>query len=153
MTIQAIEAGQASIDDENHATAHAADRGDLAGVQLGHVGNGEPMPTSLQVSETGIGGSARPYINRRKVAIALAPPESPPCFRTRQSWIEYVGDAATAQHMRRNDGPLRWSDAGPVEWNPMFRFCDDCPAVHQGRMLLAGKCDPQHLVKVAEVKA
>ncbi|HET6789009.1 MAG TPA: hypothetical protein VFH49_13675 [Aquabacterium sp.] len=75
--------------------------------------------------------------------VAAAPP-APPCFESRDSWLEYLR-AAEAAHKER-ERPLQ----GPFiqdQFNLAFNFCEDCNsgyAATKGRLNL---CHPDWLIK------
>lgn len=85
-------------------------------------------------------------MNREKLARQLAP-LSPPCFSSRQSFLEYVSAAAVSQAADHAPGPLRFEAGQPVTFDHRFSFCCDCSLAFRSAMLKADRCDPSYLRK------
>lgn len=87
---------------------------------------------------------------QKVIRMVAAAPTAPPCFESRDSWLEYLS-AAEAAH-KEKERPLQ----GPLilgQFNPAFNFCEDC---HSGYAATKGRlnlCHPdwfsKHLTKVA----
>lgn len=78
----------------------------------------------------------------------LAPP-APPCFASRDIWVEFLVSAAAVQVTPGGtEDPLLIHADGRVEFNHRLNFCADCPAVFARQMDRQGRCRPQHLLQV-----
>jgi len=84
-------------------------------------------------------------MSRADQARALAP-ASPPCFASRDQWVEYVVSCAVDQRIGHAPGPLLFVPGEPVRFNPKFSLCTDCDDRHAGAMGRTGKCKPRFLV-------
>lgn len=91
---------------------------------------------------------ARSLLNRTREVIELAP-VSPPCFGARAQWVEWLVAGAAEQRPRHVAGPLLIRPGHPVAFDYRLDFCADCTASHQHAMKRAGRCDPEHLKKLA----
>ena len=89
--------------------------------------------------------------DRANIAAALAP-TAPPCFSSRDQWVEYVVAAAVDQREEHLPQPLRMVAGKPVDFNPRFGFCIDCDDSHAARMARVGKCNPRHLIELHEAQ-
>ena len=86
------------------------------------------------------------------LAVSLAP-VAPPCFSSRDQWLEYVASSAVAHRKDHLPGPLLLVAGLPAAFNPEFAFCADCNAQHSDAMWRAGKCKPRHLHEVLSAPA
>lgn len=100
----------------------------------------EPPP-DRRASPPPIRREALDPLGRRQAVIALLPVGSPPCFPSRQSWEDYMQEAAATM---RTDNPLRWV-AGSPAMNRQFSYCEDCTAERKARMVAADRCVPGFL--------
>ncbi len=87
-------------------------------------------------------------MNRTKEVTRLAP-VAPPCFASRDQWVEYVVVAAADQRPGRAPGPLLIVAGEPVRFNPKFSFCEECDDRHEGAMKAQGRCKPKYLLDLA----
>lgn len=86
-------------------------------------------------------------MKRVQIARDLAPP-APPCFSSRDSWLEFVMSAAEAQHSRGGVvDPLLFHRGGRVEFNRHMDFCADCLPSFALRMQSEDRCQPDHLLQ------
>jgi hypothetical protein len=86
-------------------------------------------------------------MKRIQIARDLAPP-APPCFASRDSWLEFVMSAAEAQRSRGGVvDPLLFHPGGRVEFNRRMDFCADCMPSFALRMQCQGRCQPDHLLQ------
>ena len=81
-------------------------------------------------------------MSRRTLVLHLAPP-APPCFETRQAWVEFVCAAAEETKGGRL-GPID-ARTSPAKFNTAFDFCRGCLAKHALAMLDEGRCQPHYL--------
>lgn len=78
----------------------------------------------------------------------LAPP-APPCFASRDTWVEFIVAAAAVQVTPGGSrDPLLIHADGRVEFNHRLDFCADCLPVFAYRMDRQGRCRPQHLLQI-----
>ena len=89
---------------------------------------------------------------RAKAAAALAP-VAPPCFSSRDQWVEYVSSCAVEQRVGHAPGPLLFERGEPVSFNPRFSLCMDCDKRHAKDMKRTGKCQPRYLIELFAAKA
>lgn len=76
-------------------------------------------------------------------------PHAPPCFASRDIWVEFLASAAAVQVTPGGtEDPLLIHADGRVEFNHRLNFCADCPAVFALRMDRLGRCRPQHLLQI-----
>lgn len=85
----------------------------------------------------------------RVVFIALAP-TAPPCFSTREQWLSYLEGAHAEHRMGHGSAPLIASE--PPRFNYAMSYCADCTQQHSLKMDRAGKCDPEHLQRLANTE-
>jgi hypothetical protein len=90
-------------------------------------------------------------MNKGNKAIELAP-VAPPCFSSRDQWLEYVSSAATAGRDGHLPGPLLIEAGQPVRFNPNFSFCADCDDRHAAQMGRKGQCQPKYLIQLYAAK-
>lgn len=81
-------------------------------------------------------------MSRQATVIRLAP-APPPCFATRDIWLEFLGSAAE-ETQRGRLGPVDMRQS-PAKFNRNFDFCDSCPAKHALAMNAQGRCQPDYL--------
>lgn len=88
-------------------------------------------------------------MKRTLALMAQIAPPAPPCFGTRDIWVEYLASAAASQKQTKvfEMEPVLLLD--PPRVNPHYRFCSDCNAQHSLRMEFAGRCKPDHLKEMA----
>jgi formate-dependent nitrite reductase cytochrome c552 subunit len=84
---------------------------------------------------------------RAALAAAVAP-IAPPCFSSRDQWVEYVIACAIDQREGHLPGPLLIDGDKPVTFNPRFSFCADCHDRHAAQMAHKGRCQPQYLIRL-----
>jgi hypothetical protein len=80
----------------------------------------------------------------RAKTVTLLAPLSPPCFSSRDQWLEYLSHAAEYQR-DGHAGPLM-TRGEHTAFNFTFNFCRDCTALHRRDMVAADKCRPSHLI-------
>lgn len=86
----------------------------------------------------------------RVILIAQLAPTAPPCFEARDIWLSYLTSAAEAwRDGFRSVGPLLYEEGAQPRFNPRFNFCADCSAKHALAMTRTGRCQPDHLKKLA----
>ncbi len=66
--------------------------------------------------------------------IAMAAPEAPRCFSSRNQWVQYLVSAQ--RHPKPERRPFVTD-----EYRAGFCFCRDCPATHRADMEDRGRCD------------
>lgn len=86
-------------------------------------------------------------MNKCATAVELAP-VAPPCFSSRDQWLEYVSSSAAAGRDGHLPGPLLIEAGKPVRFNPNFSFCADCDDRHAAQMGRKGLCQPKYLIKL-----
>ena len=74
-------------------------------------------------------------------------PVAPPCFSSRDQWIEYLTHAAEYQRPG-HPGPLLIQEGSPALFNYEFGFCHDCTATHRRDMVARERCRPSYLLRV-----
>jgi len=89
---------------------------------------------------------------RAESAAALAP-VAPPCFSSRDQWVEYVSACAIDQRGGHLPGPLVMEAGQAVRFNPRFDICGDCDDRHARAMGHSGKCKPRYLIELFAAKA
>lgn len=77
--------------------------------------------------------------------VELLAPIAPPCFSSRDQFIEYVKSAAAEQRELHAPGPLLLRPGHPPEFNADFSICRDCTSKHALRMSAQGRCNPNYL--------
>lgn len=85
--------------------------------------------------------------HRARIIISIAP-VAPPCFPDRLAWLEFLQESDRAERRRDVLGPLDMRQPQP-RFNFDFSFCGDCTAKHAREMGAKGRCDPEHLQKLA----
>ena len=90
--------------------------------------------------------------DRAATAASLAP-TAPPCFSSRDQWVEYVSAAAVDQRADHLPGPLVLVAGEPARFNPAFDLCAECDDRHAARMSQRGKCKPRYLIDLYAVAA
>jgi hypothetical protein len=71
-------------------------------------------------------------------------PIAPPCFRSQESWREFV-EASDQTTKSGNMGPID-KRKSPPEFNRKWNFCRHCTGSFARQMTLQGRCNPKHLV-------
>ena len=89
---------------------------------------------------------------RAATAAALAP-TAPPCFSSRDQWVEYVSAAAVEQRAGHLPGPLLLVAGEPARFNPAFDLCNECDDRHAAHMGRQGKCQPRYLIELFAAQA
>ena len=87
---------------------------------------------------------------RAETAAALAP-TAPPCFSSRDQWIEYVSTCAVDQRDGHAPGPLLLEPGKPARFNPKFSICQDCDNRYAKQMAIYGRCKPRYLIELFAV--
>lgn len=90
--------------------------------------------------------------SRAATAAALAP-VAPPCFSSKDQWIEYVSWCAIDQRSGHAPGPLVLEPGEPVRFNPAFDVCGDCNDRYARAMQRTGKCRPKFLIDLFAAQA
>lgn len=85
--------------------------------------------------------------DRAATAAGLAP-TAPPCFSSRDQWVEYVASAAIDQRAGHLPGPLVLVAGEPARFNPRFDICSECDDRHAAHMGTKGKCKPRYLIEL-----
>ena len=75
-------------------------------------------------------------------------PIAPPCFSSRDQWVEYVVACAVDQRDGHTPGPLLIEEGQPVRFNPRFSICEDCDDRHAAQMARKGQCKPRYLIEL-----
>ncbi|HEY0955794.1 MAG TPA: hypothetical protein VGE36_13600 [Roseateles sp.] len=89
---------------------------------------------------------------RAAQAEAVAP-VAPPCFSSRDQWVEYVVACAVDQRDGHLPGPLLIEAGEPVRFNPRFDICGDCDDRHAAQMKRKGNCQPKYLINLTASQA
>jgi hypothetical protein len=92
---------------------------------------------------TGAAYGSRGRNERRAQSARDLAPAAPPCFSSQKSWLDFVAAAAVAQRGEHEPGPLLEEQGKPVQFDPAWSFCVDCPVSWRSRMLKADRCDPE----------
>lgn len=77
----------------------------------------------------------------------LAPPP-PACFLNRMSWREFLKSAASVQNHKGEPRVIKIVDGNP-EFDLSLNYCADCTQIKSVEMMAKGRCDPDHLKKMA----
>lgn len=80
-------------------------------------------------------------MNRDRLVRELAP-AAPPCFSSRDQWVEYLATAAVHQRLEHVAGPLLFEPGEPVRFDPTFSYCADCNLGYRSAMLKRDRCKP-----------
>lgn len=86
-------------------------------------------------------------MKKARIVITLAP-TAPPCFSSRDQWLEYLVSCAADQRARHAAGPVIEPRGKPAQFNYAFAFCADCRAQHAYAMTVAGRCDKDWLKRL-----
>lgn len=87
----------------------------------------------------------KPRDKLRDLVESIAP-ASPPCFRDRDTWIEWLVSAAGEQRGKRHPGPLLLR-SDPPAFNTRVNFCADCTGNYSILMQHEGLCIPDWLLR------
>lgn len=90
--------------------------------------------------------------SRAATAAALAP-TAPPCFSSRDQWLEYVQAAAVEQRAGHTPGPLLLAPGEPARFNPAFDLCAECDDRYAAQMGRQGRCKPRFLIELFAAQA
>ena len=90
--------------------------------------------------------------SRAAMAEALAP-IAPPCFSSRNQWLEYVAACAVDWREGHLPGPLVLKAGEPARFNPAFSICEDCDDRHAAQMQRQGNCRPRYLIDLFAARA
>lgn len=86
----------------------------------------------------------------RYLLIAEVAPTAPPCFRSRDEWVQFVFDADknNSRSGRESRKPMRPNDT----FNHEFNFCTSCrfTSEERARMAPSKQCNPDHLRELAK---
>lgn len=88
----------------------------------------------------------------RAAQVAQLAPVAPPCFSTRDQWVEYVVACAIDQRDGHRPGPLLIEAGQPARFNPNFSICEDCDDSHAAQMSHQGRCSPRYLIDLLAPK-
>lgn len=88
----------------------------------------------------------------RAAQAAAVAPIAPPCFSSRDQWVEYVVACAIDQREGHVPGPLLAEEGKAVLFNPNFSMCQDCNDRHAAQMAHQGKCKPRYLIELFAAK-
>ncbi len=80
-------------------------------------------------------------MNRDRLVREIAP-QAPPCFSSRDQWLEYLSAAAVYQRPDHVSGPLVFEAGEPVRFDPTFAYCDDCGDDYRAAMRSQRRCRP-----------
>lgn len=75
-------------------------------------------------------------------------PAPPPCFLNHLSWREYLKSAAAAQNHKGEPRVIVIVNGNP-EFDLTMNYCLDCTEKKSVEMMAKGRCDPDHLKKLA----
>lgn len=88
----------------------------------------------------------------RKIISILAP-RAPPCFATRDIWLEFLASSMDAGLKEAPDGKFK---PGPVarpfvnsQFNPGWSYCTECLPSYQRRMRAESRCHPPPIAQEA----
>lgn len=73
-------------------------------------------------------------------------PEHPPCFYSRDIWLQYLKSAAAVQNQRDEQKVIAIVRGEPV-FNVAYNFCEDCSAPRAARMQQEDRCNPHYLIQ------